>query len=194
MDKEYLPSRDVETLIEIIRFLRSDAGCPWDRAQTSRSLVRYTLEEAYEVVEAVAQGHGYKICEELGDLLLQIALHSQIADEEGQFDFGDVVLAITSKLIRRHPHVFSDSQANTPAQVARLWAKVKEAEAADEKKSKVSPLPALLLLEKYGEAIDPAKVEDPLLRRLLILIQEAGQQNRCLEAEVQGIFNNFRLG
>ena len=110
---DFKPSRDIRTLLEIMRLLRSPQGCPWDREQTSTSLIPHTLEEAYEVADAIESGQGYKICEELGDLLLQIVFLCQIAEEQGQFDFGDVVLSITEKLIRRHPHIFAGAQAAT---------------------------------------------------------------------------------
>ncbi len=191
MDAVLAPSRDIASLIQILSYLRSPAGCPWDKAQTNQSLVPYTLEEAYEVADAVAQGQGYKICEELGDLLLQIVFHSQIAAEQGQFDFGDVVLSIAEKLIRRHPHVFAGKRASTASEVSLIWAEAKRLETGSGDKPKVPPLPGLLLLEKLAGAVELERVEDPLMRQLIALTQQASQGNRCLEAEVQGFFEKL---
>lgn len=191
MHAELEPSRNIESLQKILRYLRSPAGCPWDRAQTNQSLVPHTLEEAYEVADAVAQGERYKICEELGDLLLHIVFHSQIAAEQGQFDFGDVVLAITEKLIRRHPHVFADKKASTSDEVSHLWAEAKRLETGSGDRPKVPPLPGLLLLEKFAGKAELEKVEDPFIRQLIALTQQASRENRCLEAEVQGFFDKL---
>jgi len=184
------PSPDIQTLLAIMKHLRSPDGCPWDREQTKESLVAYTLEEAYEVADAVNSGKGYKICEELGDLLLQIVFLSQIAEEQGLFSFGDVVTAITSKLIRRHPHVFSDACAATPSDVSKLWAEVKAKE-ADSHEVKVPPLPGLVLLEKLVGKVDPETVADPLLRQVLMLAERAKGENRSLEAVIRGFYANF---
>jgi MazG family protein len=189
MTKEFRPSRDLDVLLEIMDYLRSPAGCPWDRAQTNTSLVPHTLEEAYEVAEAVAQGEGYKICEELGDLLLQIVFHCQVASEQGLFDFGSVVQSITEKLIRRHPHIFGGEEARTPDEVSRLWAKVKKEEKGGQgRNSSPPPLPGLLLVEKMADKIEDDKVQDPLLRKLVDLVRQAVAEKRCLEAETRGYF------
>jgi len=192
MDTEELrPSRDIDTLIQILRYLRSPAGCPWDQAQTNQSLVRYTLEEAYEVADAVAQGQRYKICEELGDLLLQIVFHSQIAAEQGKFDFGDVVLSITEKLIRRHPHIFAGEKAATPEEVSKLWEEAKKLEPAAVGGQTVPPLPGLLLLQKIAGDLDIDEAEDPLMRQLLAITRQASREKRCLEAETKGFCDNI---
>src|ERR1700733_5818767 len=103
------PARDIGRLIEIMAALRTpDTGCPWDLAQDFMTIAPYTLEEAYEVAEAIARADLDDLREELGDLLLQVVFHSRMAQEQGAFDFGEVVQAITEKLIRRHPHVFGD--------------------------------------------------------------------------------------
>lgn len=189
------PSRDVSYLIELLRYLRSPKGCPWDREQTNLSLLPYLLEEAYEVAEAVTEGSGYKTCEELGDLLLQIVFYSILGEEQGLFDFGDVVLAITNKIIRRHPHVFGDKKASTAAAVEKLWAEVKTSEGrgGDIKNEKIPALPGLLLIEKYAEEISVDTIDDQILRELVLLVQKARQNNRCLEAEVRGFFEKTRL-
>src|SRR5580765_9093517 len=103
------PARDIERLLEIMAALRTPGtGCPWDLEQNFSTIAPYTLEEAYEVADAIERGDLADLREELGDLLLQVVFHARMAEEQGVFDFGDVVEAITTKLIRRHPHVFGD--------------------------------------------------------------------------------------
>src|SRR6202795_2196592 len=112
------PSRDIARLIEIMAALRTPgSGCPWDLEQTFRTIAPYTLEEAYEVADAIARDDLAGLKDELGDLLLQVVFHARMAQEQGAFDFGDVVETITSKLIRRHPHVFGDESSRTPQAV-----------------------------------------------------------------------------
>ncbi|HEY8393741.1 MAG TPA: nucleoside triphosphate pyrophosphohydrolase [Thermaerobacter sp.] len=118
----------VNRLVELVRRLRAPDGCPWDRAQTHRSLRRFVIEEAYEVVEAIDAGDPRHLAEELGDLLLQVLLHAQIAAEAGHFTLADVTRALADKLIRRHPHVFGEGAAASEADVRRLWAELKRAE------------------------------------------------------------------
>jgi MazG family protein len=108
--------------------LRAPDGCPWDREQTHQSLGRHLLEEAYEVYDALAAGSTPELAEELGDLWLQVVLHSQLAAEAGVFDLSDVQAAIASKIVRRHPHVFGDAEARTAADVNRQWERIKKAE------------------------------------------------------------------
>src|ERR1700741_398629 len=111
-------SRDINRLIEIMAALRAPGtGCPWDLEQNFATIAPYTLEEAYEVADAIARGDLADLREELGDLLLQVAFHAQMADEQGAFDFGEVVLSITEKLLRRHPHVFGEARGLSPADV-----------------------------------------------------------------------------
>jgi MazG family protein len=112
----------------VIARLRSPEGCPWDRAQTLETIKPYTLEETYELLEAIDSGNDQHIIEELGDLLLQIVLDSQIAADEGRFDLNHVVEGLTRKMIERHPHVFGDVNAETPDEVRRNWDQIKEQE------------------------------------------------------------------
>lgn len=119
-------------LVEIMRKLRGEGGCPWDRKQTHESLRTYVVEEAYEVVQAVDDRDDAELREELGDLLLQVAFHSQIASETGRFDVGDVIGGIVEKLIRRHPHVFGDVEAKDSKTVLRNWERIKQRERAGE--------------------------------------------------------------
>ena len=122
----------IEQLRGILRRLRAPDGCPWDREQTIESLRSNLIEETYEVVDAMDSGDRSALCEELGDLLLQVVFQSQIADEEGAFSFDDVAQGITDKLIRRHPHVFGDVKADTPDEVIRNWEKIKKTEKGGE--------------------------------------------------------------
>src|ERR1700752_3835635 len=126
------PSRDIGRLIEIMAALRTpNTGCPWDLAQNFATIAPYTLEEAYEVADAIARGDLADLEEELGDLLLQVVFHARMAEEQGVFDFGDVVETLTAKLIRRHPHVFGDTESRTPQAVEGLWEKIKAEEKAE---------------------------------------------------------------
>lgn len=120
--------RDFNDLIEIIAKLRSPEGCPWDRKQTHESLLPFLLEESNEVFDAVLNGDSGHLREELGDLLLQIVLHSQIAKEGGEFDINEVVHGIAEKLVRRHPHVFSDAKVESADEVTALWEDIKRQE------------------------------------------------------------------
>jgi nucleoside triphosphate diphosphatase len=125
------PSRNIERLLEIMAALRTPkTGCPWDLAQDFSTIAPYTLEEAYEVADAIARDDLADLKDELGDLLLQVVFHARMAEERGAFDFSDVVQAITEKLIRRHPHVFSDETSRTPRAVEGLWERIKAEEKA----------------------------------------------------------------
>lgn len=125
------PSRDISGLLEIMAALRNpNGGCPWDLAQDFSTIRHYTIEEAYEVADAIERGNFDDLREELGDLLLQPVFHAQMASEAGLFDFGDVVQAITEKLIRRHPHVFGEQAARDAGGAKARWDDVKEDERA----------------------------------------------------------------
>src|SRR6201985_3611633 len=126
------PSRDIGRLLEIMAALRTPGtGCPWDLEQNFSTIAPYTLEEAYEVADAIARGDLDDLREELGDLLLQVVFHARMAEEQGALDFGGVVEAITSRLLRRHPHVFGEARGLSPRQVEGLWARIKAEENAD---------------------------------------------------------------
>ena len=123
------PSRDIARLIEIMAALRTPkTGCPWDLEQNFKTIAPYTIEEAYEVADAITRGDLDDLRDELGDLLLQVVFHARMAQEQGAFDFGAVVEAITSKLLRRHPHVFGGTPGLTPEQVKGLWSRIKAEE------------------------------------------------------------------
>lgn len=117
-----------EDLLEIMRKLRAPGGCPWDAEQTHDSLRRYLIEETYEVLDALDSGKPEKVCEELGDVLLQVIFHAAIAEENGQFSMADVVHTVAAKMVSRHRHVFGDAEAATAADVLELWEKVKREE------------------------------------------------------------------
>jgi len=126
-----IPSKDISRLLEIMAALRTPGtGCPWDLEQTFDTIVPYTIEEAYEVADAVARGDLEHLKDELGDLLLQVVFHARMAEEQGRFAFGDVVEAVTTKLIRRHPHVFADAEGRTAEAVKGLWERIKAEERA----------------------------------------------------------------
>ena len=122
----------LDPLVEILARLRGEGGCPWDREQDHRSLRPYLLEESYEVLEAIGEGATDKICEELGDLLLQIVFHAQIAAENQYFDMNAVVAGICEKMIRRHPHVFGSVSVKDSSEVLVNWEKIKAEERAGE--------------------------------------------------------------
>lgn len=138
----------VEALVEVVARLRGPRGCPWDRTQTHVSLVPYLLEEAYEAAAALEGGDPGRIKEELGDLLLQVALHAQIEAEAGRFDLGDVASSLREKLIRRHRHVFGDVKATTPAEVRMQWEEFKR----EEGRGLDLARPALIAARKHIEA------------------------------------------
>ncbi|MCK6557365.1 nucleoside triphosphate pyrophosphohydrolase [Candidatus Binatia bacterium] len=145
-----------EELVRIMERLRAPGGCPWDREQTSASIKPYLIEEAYEVAEAIEQDDAIELCAELGDLLLQIVFHAEMAREAGRFTIEDVVRGICEKMVRRHPHVFGDVEVQDASEVLRNWARIKAEER--EKKSDRSTvagvprsLPSLLRAHRLGE-------------------------------------------
>ncbi|MAU23479.1 MAG: nucleoside triphosphate pyrophosphohydrolase [Martelella sp.] len=125
-------SRDITRLLDIMAALRTpETGCPWDLKQDFDSIKPYTIEEAYEVADAIERKDFDDLCDELGDLLLQVVFHARMAEEKGLFSFGDVVHAITAKMIRRHPHVFAVNAADTPEAVKIQWDEIKRQEKAE---------------------------------------------------------------
>ncbi|PWL17890.1 nucleoside triphosphate pyrophosphohydrolase [Falsochrobactrum shanghaiense] len=126
------PSRNIDRLLEIMAALRDpETGCPWDVEQDFRTIAPYTLEETYEVLDAIERNDMDDLREELGDMLLQVVFHARMAEEKGDFAFGDVVEAITRKMIRRHPHVFGDSEARSAGMAKGAWNRIKAAEKAE---------------------------------------------------------------
>ncbi len=158
------PSRDISRLIEIMAALRTPgSGCPWDLEQSFQTIAPYTLEEAYEVADAIARGDLDGLKDELGDLLLQVAFHARMAQEQGAFEFADVVETITSKLVRRHPHVFADADGKTAKAVEGLWEQIK----ADEKAARGEKPPS--------GALAGVPLALPALARALKLQDKAGR-------------------
>ncbi|WP_019173465.1 nucleoside triphosphate pyrophosphohydrolase [Pseudaminobacter salicylatoxidans] len=168
------PSKDISRLIEIMAALRDPAsGCPWDIEQNFETIVPYTIEEAYEVADAILRGDFDDLRQELGDLLLQVVYHAQMAKEIGEFDFGDVVEAVTTKMIRRHPHVFGDEQARGAGMAKGMWEAIK-AEEKSEKRS--ARLARGLDPEDHGSGfLDGVPIAFPALTRALKLQEKAAR-------------------
>jgi ATP diphosphatase len=162
------PSRDIVRLIEIMAALRTPgSGCPWDLEQNFGSIAPYTIEEAYEVADAIARDDLSDLRDELGDLLLQVVFHARMAEEQGAFDFGGVVDAITTKMIRRHPHVFADAEGHTAVAVRGMWEDIKAQEKAEAKARRGD--------EKPASALDGVPLALPALTRALKLQEKAGR-------------------
>jgi tetrapyrrole methylase family protein/MazG family protein len=133
-----------EDLAAVQARLRAPGGCPWDREQTHATLRTFLIEEAYEVLDAIEKGNPEDLAEELGDLLLQVLFHADLAREAGAFDISDVVIGIHDKMVRRHPHVFGDVRADTPGEVLKNWAKIKAKEKQLSSSGEVSTNPSIL--------------------------------------------------
>ncbi len=163
------PSRDISRLIEVMAALRTPGtGCPWDLEQDFATIAPYTIEEAHEVADAIARGDLDDLKEELGDLLLQVVYHARMAEEEGAFSFGDVVEAITTKMIRRHPHVFGDeSGVVTSGHVAENWERIK----AEEKAERAARRPPEETAHK--SLLSSVKAGQPALARAMQLQRKA---------------------
>lgn len=145
-----------EDLLDIMKTLRSPEGCPWDREQDHESLKKYLIEETYEVLEAIDLKDPKKLCEELGDVLLQVIFHARIAEENGKFTMDDVINGISHKMVSRHQHVFGREHAETPDDVIELWDNIKKKEKGIESQTAVmkdipSILPALIRSYKVQE-------------------------------------------
>lgn len=155
------PSRDITRLIEIMAALRTPVtGCPWDLEQSFETIAPYTLEEAYEVADAIAQKDYLNLREELGDLLLQVVYHARMAEEDDHFDFADVVEGVTRKMIRRHPHVFGDEDGKKAEHVKGIWERIK----AEEKAEKRAEREALGLAEREAGFLDEVPTAFPALQ------------------------------
>ncbi len=167
------PSRDIQRLIDIMAALRAPGtGCPWDLEQTFATIVPYTLEEAYEVADAIERSDFADLRDELGDLLLQVVFHARMAEEAGRFDFGGVVEAITTKLIRRHPHVFADARDLSPDEVKALWGRIK----AEEKRERAEARAGQgFEPEGRASALSGVPAALPALTRALKLQEKAGK-------------------
>src|SRR6195952_1468698 len=157
--------KGIDRLIAIMAQLRSkEGGCPWDLKQSFATIAPYTIEEAYEVADAIERGDIADLRDELGDLLLQVVFHARLAQEAGDFDFGGVVEAITTKLIRRHPHVFADARDLSPSEVKSLWGEIK----AVEKRARAGA-------DAPGGVLSDVPLALPALTRALKLQKKAGK-------------------
>ena len=191
----------IDRLRAIVRILRGPGGCPWDIEQTQKSLIPNILEEAYEAADAIRSGDKNNVVEELGDLLLQVVMQSEIASESDDFFLEDVANAISDKLIRRHPHVFGDDQLNDTESVLNRWEEIKRSEKGNQKKyildGVTNGLPSLIKaheiqkkVEKVGFDWPEASSVIPKIREELDEVEEAineggaNQQNENLAEEI----------
>ena len=165
------PSRDISRLLEIMAMLRTPgSGCPWDLEHNFSTIAPYTIEEAYEVADAIARGDLDDLRDELGDLLLQVVFHARMAEEQHAFSFGDVVEAITRKMIRRHPHVFADKDRQlSPSEVKGAWDRIK----ADEQAERAAGRPPAEAAHK--SFLSSVKTGQPALARAMELQRKASQ-------------------
>jgi MazG family protein len=176
----------------VVARLQAPDGCPWDRAQTHETLRRHLLDETYELLDAIEDGDRSRLKEELGDLLLQALFHSEIESRQGGFDIDDVAEVTVEKLIRRHPHVFGDIQADTPSQVYANWERIKAEEKGDDRIDAEIPgaLPALLAAQKVqrraaGRGFDWAELAGAVdkVREELAELEQAATGQEGLDRE-----------
>jgi ATP diphosphatase len=166
------PSKDISRLLEIMAALRTPVtGCPWDVEQTFETIAPYTLEEAYEVADAIERGDLDDLRDELGDLLLQVVFHARMAEEQGEFGFGEVVEAITRKMIRRHPHVFGDDDARGAGMAKGMWNRIKAEEKAEKREARLAR--GLDPKDNGAGYLDSVPVALPALTRALKLQEKA---------------------
>ena len=168
------PSKDIARLIEIMAALRNPVtGCPWDVEQDFQTIAPYTIEEAYEVADAIERGDMDDLREELGDLLLQVVYHARMAQEQDAFAFGDVVEGITRKMIRRHPHVFGPEEARGAGMAKGMWERIKAEEKAEKRQTRVA---RGLDPEDHGNGyLDGIPLAHPALTRALKLQEKAAR-------------------
>ncbi len=172
------PNAGLQALVNVMARLRDPQdGCPWDLQQTHATLKKYVIEEAYEVAEAVDMGSAEKLCEELGDLVLQAVFHARLAAEAGQFDMDDVTRGITEKLIRRHPHVFGDAHVDDAEHVLRNWERIKRAEHNNQDRKSIldgipPALPALMRASEVSKRVVKVGFEWPDTEQVLDKVQE----------------------
>lgn len=168
--------------VAVIKALRTPVtGCPWDLEQDHRTLKPYLIEEAYEVLDAIDRNDDRAVCDELGDLLLQVVLHAQVADDRGAFSITEVVRGITAKMVRRHPHVFGSVRVSGSAEVLRNWEQIKAAEPQGEGQTRSHAdslarlpegLPALLRAQRLGEKAAKVPVDSTSIAEVLAKVQE----------------------
>lgn len=188
VDFQYKDSYDVNDLVEIVRILRSPGGCPWDAEQTHESIRRDFLEETYEVAEAIDEGSTEHLKEELGDVLLQVALHTRIEEEQGNFNLDDVADGVCKKLIYRHPHVFGDVSVSGTGEVLTNWDALKRKEKhqathTDALNSVARSLPALWRAEKVQKKAKKAGFDWPDVSGALDKLSEELTEFKAAVAE-----------
>lgn len=166
--------KDFRSLLEVVKALRGPDGCPWDKEQTHKSLTRFALEEAFELAEAIDQDDQSEMIAELGDLLLQVVLHSEIARQENRFNIEDVIESISSKMVRRHPHVFGNVEVKDSKEVLHNWNLIK----AGEKQKPLDrfdvpeALPALIRSHKIGEKTQRARFDWSEAKEVMAKVKE----------------------
>jgi len=197
--KQTQAAKALQRLLSIMSRLRGPNGCPWDVEQTPETLKPFLLEECYETLEAIDNGQPEKVCEELGDLLLQIVFHARIYEERGDFSMVDVITGIADKLERRHPHVFADSECITPAAVAEQWEAIKKREKGPQPKTDSAlgdlppGLPALMHAKKLTERASRAGFDWPEVEGALAKVREemAELEQALKGADQQAIENEL---
>jgi MazG family protein len=175
----------IEDLLKVMARLRSPTGCPWDREQTHRTLRRHAIEEVYELIDAIEAGDDHELAEELGDLLLQVVFHCQMAKERGAFDFEQVTRHLVDKLVRRHPHVFGNTKVKDVDEVWTNWEKIKRAEKQGTRHERPSALdgipkhlPALLRAEKLVKKARKAELLGGAKRASIAQIEDGKRAAR----------------
>ncbi len=185
---EYTP--DAESLERILKRLRAPGGCPWDREQTRETLSRSLAEEAAEVLDAIDRGNAPDICDELGDLLMNVIFQAVVAEERGEFTFQDVCRGIIDKMIRRHAHIFGDAKAETAGDVAQLWEKIK----AGERKDKPAPQSILDKVPPYLSALNRAEKLQKKVSKVGFDWDDQAQILAKIEEELEELKEAFASG
>lgn len=190
-------AKALQRLLSIMARLRGPNGCPWDAEQTPETLKPFLLEECYETMEAIEKGQPAEICEELGDLLLQIVFQARIYEERSDFSMVDVITGIADKLERRHPHVFGDSECSTPADVSAQWEKIKQQEKETQHKATTTlgsipkNLPALMHAKKLTERASRAGFDWPEIDGALAKVrEEMSELEEALKGDNQNAIEN----
>ena len=180
------------TLVAVIAKLRAPDGCPWDRKQTHASLRKNLLEECYEVLEALDEGNPDRLCDELGDLLMQVVLHTQIATEAGEFEVGDVISSINAKLVHRHPHIFGSKKVKNAEEVALNWEVLKQEERATDT-SMLEGVPKQMPALAYSQEIQQRVAQvgfdwediNGVIDKLAEEVSEFKQADSCQQKEME---------
>ncbi|MBQ6153021.1 MAG: nucleoside triphosphate pyrophosphohydrolase [Ruminococcus sp.] len=188
MEFQYKERYDISDLLNIMRILRSPDGCPWDKVQTHQSIRQNFIEETYEAIEAIDTDNAPLLKEELGDVLMQVIFHSIMEEEKGSFDFDDVCDDVCQKLIIRHPHVFSDTVADTPDEVLRNWDAIKmrtksQQKTADSVDDVAKSLPALMRAQKVGKRAAKSGMDFKDYKAALKRVEEEIEELKAVDPE-----------